>query len=203
VSYYLNQKIPQLATVGIGNVSLETAANLWKGSISVSKLRVNSSAAGGLCWGQAVCDLGNTSGGPIDAETADIPNPFGYQAWCFDTPDGKCHVSAPSEEESYQLLAHQLLNNKINIEYVAANLEAGALRAKTIGLQPSAFNVATWHLRGIQSDDEIMRAQPPWRPCPYGACFILEEISSALTAWGIASSWNLSSEPQYAYWKYH
>jgi RHS repeat-associated protein len=196
IRYISNRDIPPTddlhayASVGIGNVKLKTAADLWKGQACTAGQDTD-------CMLVTINKLQTTN---AFGQLVDLHNPFDKKVVCA---VGNCAVYEPSKLQSYQELESQLLDDKNNIEYVAANLEAGALRATTIGLQPSAFNAATWHLRGIQSDDEIINAQPPWKPCPLGACFILEEISSALTAWGITSNWNLSSEPQYAYWKYH
>ena len=85
----------------------------------------------------------------------------------------------------------------MNIEYVAANLEIGALRAISLGLTPSAFNSATWHLRGLQTDREI--EDSGWNPG--AAIYVLGDIPTALTVLGLTSSWSLSTEPQYEYWK--
>jgi RHS repeat-associated protein len=179
--YFTNQDVPQRATVGIGNVWLETAANIWKG--------------------QATSSLGDTTTVQVSklqttnafGVTVDINNPFGPQIACV---YGDCAISQPTETESYVKLTTQLLSREMNIEYVAANLEAGALRAIAKGFQPSAFNSATWHLRGVQTDKEI--GNSGWDPG--GAIYILDDIPTALTVFGITSSWNISLETQYATW---
>jgi len=127
--------------------------------------------------------------------TVDINNPFGPQVVCTTGMGGACATGyIPTETESLIHLEQQLTSNKINIEYVAANLEAGARRAIAKGLQPSAFNSASWHLWGVQSDDEIERAR--WNSC--GANWTLDHISNALDAMEITTTWNLNMEPQYA-----
>lgn len=103
----------------------------------------------------------------------------------------------PSETESLIRLEQQLTSNKINVEYVAADLEAGARRAIAKGLQPTAFNSASWHLWGVQSDDEINRVH--WDPG--GAIWTLDHMSNALGAMEITTTWNLQMDPQYVYWK--
>jgi hypothetical protein len=97
------------------------------------------------------------------------------------------------QNEAYIRLTPQLLNNKNNIEYVAANLEAGALRALSRGYPPTAFNSAAWHLKGIQTDEEIIRRG--WNPG--AAKTILDEIPIALSVMNLTSSWKLATEPQY------
>jgi len=164
----------QLATVGIGNIWLATANNLWKNQ---------------ACDSTGVCT-------PVQI-TINSKDPYAPVS-IFIEGVGPVNVS-PTEYYSYQELAIQLQNDQTNIEYVAANLEAGSQRATKIGLTPSAFNSAAWHLKGIQSENEIKKAR--WNPCPLGACLILEEIPNALAIWGVLSNWNINVESEYAIWK--
>ena len=180
--YFTNQDVPQRATVGIGNVWLKTAANIWKGQACSSL---------GDCTAVQVSKLQTTNAFGI---TVNINNPFGTQIACVHST---CAPYQPTETESYVDLTMQLLSREMNIEYVAANLESGALRAIAKGFKPSAFNSATWHLRGVQTDKEI--GDSSWNPG--GAIYILDDIPTALTVLGITSSWNVSLEPQYAIWK--
>ena len=67
-------------------------------------------------------------------------------------------------------MGQQLLNDEMNVEYLAANLEAGIIRAKWLkaneGMKDlggpfdgsSIFNLATWHAFGVQSDAEIRQS---------------------------------------------
>jgi len=97
------------------------------------------------------------------------------------------------------MMGQQLLDEKMNIEYVAANLEAGALRALSLGLTPSAFNSASWHMKSLQTNEEIEDER--WNPG--GAMYIVNDIPIPLDIWGLTSRWSLSesTEPQYYYWK--
>lgn len=183
--YLTNQDIPQLATVGIGNVWLYTGTNIWNGQAC-------SPALGGECTPAETTNLKVTN---AFGALVDINNPFGPQVAC--AGGDICSNYMPTQTESLVILENQLLSNKINIEYVAANLEAGARRAIAKGLQPSAFNSASWHLWGVQSDDEIAQAQ--WNPG--GAIWTLDHISNALDAMEITTTWNLQMDTQYVYWK--
>ncbi|MCC6189973.1 MAG: RHS repeat-associated core domain-containing protein, partial [Anaerolineales bacterium] len=180
--YVTNQEVPARATVGIGNVWLETAANLWKGQACSSL---------GDCTTVELSTLQTTNSLGM---TIDINNPFRPQIACG--LGGVCGIGNQSESAAYVDLTLQLLDNEMNIEYVAANLEAGALRAATVGLTPSAFNSATWHLRGLQTNEEIRNAG--WNPG--GAIYILDDLPTALQVLGLTSNWSLNTEPQYAYW---
>jgi RHS repeat-associated protein len=183
--YLTNQDVPQRATVGIGNVWLETAANLWHGQACSSL---------GDCTAVQVSELAVASGFGWDNP---INNPFGPQQGC--ALMGVCGYGKQSETDAYVDLTLQLLDNRMNIEYVAANMEAGALRAIALGFEPSAFNSASWHLRGLQTNREIEQAG--WNPG--GAIYILDDIPTALTVLGLTSAWSLNTEPQYDYWKNH
>jgi RHS repeat-associated protein len=196
---YLFNELPEghplgtLASVGIGNVKLYTAANLWRGRACRVFLK------GGVlveeCTPVEVSPLQQTKRFLSREWEKDIPNPFGEVC-----EDGICESYDPAEATgAYQTMAKQLLYVKTNIEYVAANLEAGALRALSLGLTPSAFNSASWHMRGLQTNREIKDAR--WHPG--GAMYIVNDIPIALNIWGLTSRWSLSesTEPQYYYWK--
>jgi RHS repeat-associated protein len=188
--YLTNQDIPQLglATVGIGNVWLYTASNIWHGQAC-------SPALGGECTPVEINKLQINN---IFGKTVDITNPFGPLVVCANGMGGECTIkSNPTEIESLVYLEHQLLLNKTNIEYIAADLEAGARRANAKGWRPTAFNSASWHLWGVQSDEEINRAH--WNPG--GAIWILNHMSNALEALEISTTWNLQMDPQYIQWK--
>ncbi len=182
--YLTNQDRPQLTTVGIGNVWLYTATNIWNGQAC-------SPALGGECTPLEVNSLQTTN---IFGAKVDISNPFGPQVACAPGMGSACANYTPTEIESLVQLEHQLTSKKINIEYIAADLEAGARRAIAKGWRPSAFNSASWHLWGVQSDEEITRAG--WNSC--GANWTLDHIPYALASMNITSSWNLQMEPQYA-----
>jgi RHS repeat-associated protein len=171
--YLFNVDVPQRATVGIGNVWLETAANIWKNQACDSN---------GNCVSVSTSEMQIQNGSKL----IDIANPYGTQIACLNS----CYYYRPSENESYVIMTQQLLNWKMNIEYVATNLEAGALRAITLGITPTAYNSATWHLRGLQSDKEILDSG--WNPG--GANYILNDIPTALQVFGLTSSWNVSLE---------
>ncbi|MBA4385567.1 MAG: hypothetical protein C0410_12585 [Anaerolinea sp.] len=115
-----------------------------------------------------------------------IADPYGPQIGCY----YDCYYHTPSETESYGIMTQQLLNWKINIEYVATNLEAGALRAITLGITPTAFNSATWHLKGVLTKKDF--EDIGWNSG--GATYILNDIPTALQVLGITSSWNFGSE---------
>jgi hypothetical protein len=87
-----------------------------------------------------------------------------------------------------------------NIEYAAAILEQGALRAPLVGVEPSAFNSVTWYERGCQTNDEIRQG---WFTGGHGgsAIFVLDNVPKVLDAWGLNTTWSLDSEPQYWYWR--
>ncbi len=73
-----------------------------------------------------------------------------------------------------------LLNDEVNIEYVAANLEAGALRAIAKGITPNAFNSATWHMFGVQDRTTI---EAHFIPGPFGPMGIVRNIPTELNDW--------------------
>lgn len=105
---------------------------------------------------------------------------------------------------SYQAVGRQLLDDRINVEYVAANLQAGALRATALGLTPNAFNLATWHMWGIQKRETIeyglSRVPPIFIPGRFGPVGVVRNIPTALNVLGLQSSWNSSMDDDFTYW---
>jgi RHS repeat-associated protein len=182
--YFLNLDIPQRATVGIGNIWLKTGAEIWH-----NKACFNGSID--KCIYVPVSPMKKKN---LFGQEVEIPNPFDPYKVCV---HGICDLTTPTNLESYIKMEHQLLNENINIEYLATNLEMGALRAMTNKIQPTAFNSASWHLKGLQTDDEI---EGIWDPG--AAVNILDHIPVALYVMDLSSTWNLSMEPQYAKYKY-
>lgn len=196
--YLTNQEIPEghpiytLASVGIGNVKLNTATNLWREQACTVRFGEEE------CISVQVSPLQQTQRILWFFEREnDIENPF-EETESYD----------PSEAtRAYLSLSQQLLDDKLNIEYVAANLEAGALRAQELGYEPSAFNMTLWHLHGVQTYDEIERAG--LRAYAPGAAWIMNNMGTALTALGVTSSWDVNQGPlqpeyggqtEYEYW---
>ncbi len=187
-------KTPQRATVGIGNVSIDKAADLWMGQACDS----SDTDSSDTCVPVRVNRLQTLD---ASGQLTDLADPFRPYVHCTSAAGmGLCQEEKPTDERVAIRIESQLLDNKANIEYVAANLEAGALRAMSakVNLQPSAFNSASWHLKSLQTDDEIKNSG--WSPCPAGACLIVECIPTALGVLGLTSSWNDTMEPQYANW---
>jgi hypothetical protein len=180
VKYLTNQEIPQYATVGIGNLALWKADDLWKNQACGFERTE--------CVNVRVNPLRKTI---IFGKEKDITNPFGEQVYV--DPYGTPVTYEPTKIESYQIMAKQLLNDKKAIEYIAANLEAGALRRIAKGLQPNAFYSATWHLKSVVTANEIKAIR--WNPG--GATYILNNIPTALTVLGLTSSWNINQEMLY------
>jgi RHS repeat-associated protein len=181
----------QLATVGIGNVGIDKAANLWIGQACGETIG---------CTPVHVNPLQITA----DGQRTDLPNPWRPRVFfCMDPLNTICVYRDPTDVEIAQDISRQLLDNRKNIEYLSANLEAGALRALSVNLQPSAFNSAAWHFWSIQTDEEITRFPsvmgPDWNPG--AAIIVLDEIPKALNILGLTSIWNVSVEPQYSRWK--
>ena len=180
----------QLASVGIGNIRIDKAADSWIGqacgeTIDCAPVRVN--------------PLQIT----VDGQAVDLPNPWRPRPFiCIDPANVICAYRDPTDVEVAQDIGRQLLDNRKNIEYLSADLEAGALRAMSVNLQPSAFNSAAWHFWSIQTDAEIINYPsvmgPEWNP---GAAIkVLNEIPMALDILGLTSGWNVSMEPQYRRW---
>ncbi len=67
-----------------------------------------------------------------------------------------------------QILFNSLQEPRINIEYLAANLQRGAVRITRITHnieKASAFNLATWHTRGVQTPREFTECTITDRNC--------------------------------------
>jgi len=158
-----------------------TAANVWQGKAC----RIVEKGGGEYA---IQCVVAKAS--PLRLNGEDIPNPFEGTA-SYDPSEGL---------SSYQALAHQLRDEEKNIEYAAAILEQGALRAYAIGLEPSAFNSVTWYERGCQTNQEIFEG---WVSGGQGgsAIFALDNIPVVLDVWGLNTTWGLDNEPQYWYWR--
>jgi RHS repeat-associated protein len=191
ISLFTNQTIPEgpsittYASVGIGNMKLYTAENLING-LACSSF--------GNCESVQTSNMQTTN---VFGFSESIRNPFEDREVCA---FGSCTNLERPKIESYQYLAGQLLNAKKNIEYIAANLEAGALRAIALDTIPSAFNSATWHQMGVQTDLEIIDLERLGFSVG-GAAQVLEKIPWALCALGLKSNWSLSNEKQYQRYK--
>ena len=181
-----------LASVGIGNIKLYTAANLWRGQ------------ACRVVWdtetGKYVEECVEVSTAPLQQTRrflgweweVNIPNPF--EETC---EGGICESYDPADViAAYQVMARQLRDARKNIEYAAAILEQGALRARMVGIEPSAFNAVTWYKKGVQTDREI--EDVPWNAG--SAIYVLQNVPEVLDVWGLSTSWNVSTEVQYARW---
>jgi hypothetical protein len=189
IKYLLNWETPDgppldiYPTVGIGNVSLYTAANLWKGQACNSSYE---------CVPAQVSGMKTTN--PLGWQV-DMPNPFGPQMVCGG--GGFCGTAEPSETQSYSQLTMELMDNEKNIEYVAANLEAGAIRATTLGVEPNAFNLAMWHAHGVLSDEEIKDYKQIFGRKVGSASNVLNDMPTALNVLGVTSSWNANQEQRH------
>jgi RHS repeat-associated protein len=181
------QGIPQLATVGIGNIKLDTAANIWKGQACGHPLYSPE------CTPVQVSTLQTTN---VLGMQVNLPNPYAGVACAS---GGNCVTYERSEIGALQYLATNLLNKAVNIEYVAANLAAGALRAAARGLTPGAFSSATWHMWGVQDRGEVERF--PHRPGPYGPMGIVRNIPTALNVLSLRSGWMPDMDGEYVYWR--
>ena len=170
--YLLNQDIPDVdpiyayASVGIGNMNLSKAADLWQGqacntfdeclSVEISPLRARN----------------------LLGFTIDVSDPY-TEIVCG--MGGVCSQYELSTVPAYQNIEAQLRNDKLAIEYTAALLEAGALRAIRLGITPTGFNSATWYIRSVQTDEEINKLPSLGLPDPRGhANFVVHNIPTAL-----------------------
>jgi hypothetical protein len=199
---YLANELPKghplwtLASVGIGNIKLYAAANLWQGRAC----RVIWDEEGGEyveeCVSTPTNSLQQTKQFLWFKRETDLRNPF--EESCR---TGKCEYDPERAIESYQELSKQLLDKGQNIEYVTAILEQGVLRAASIpGLKPSAFNSVTWYKRGVQTNEEIKQY---WTEGPGGsAILVLDNVSDILSIWHLRTVWHIGveNEPQYVYW---
>jgi RHS repeat-associated protein len=175
---YLRNEHPNLKynmpTVGWGNMSLTTAADLW--SMSWPNLAVTRKG--------------------VDQP---LSNPFTTPAMrCHPSPIygssygiGLCELHAPSEVQGYQRLGRQLLDPDINIEYVAANLERGAIARQSRYQDASPFFAALWH--GFPAfaleDLGILEGHADrWG----NAALIVQHINKPLKLWRLTSNWQLT-----------
>lgn len=188
---YLSNELPEghplytLASVGIGNIKLYTAANVWRGR--ACRVIVQNGAVVEECVQAQASPLRQTKRLLRWKWEVDILNPF----------EGADSYDPTEVTSAYQMMAQQLRNERTNIEYAAAILEQGALRARSLGIMPSAFNSASWYIKGVQTDDEIAE----WWPHPGAAIFVLWDIPKVLEVWGLNTSWDLSTESQYEHWR--
>jgi len=188
LKYYSNE-IPEaepllaLASVGIGNIKLATAARLWKGlnghtgpdapPVTVSPLQYDRE----LFFGSSTM-------------TMNISNPF--DPGCT---SGVCDYDPSTNTAAYQILSQQLLDPQMNIEYAAALLEEGALMTLNAGEQPSAFASVLWYKHSAATHERI-REVGGFADLGY----ILEDVIEALDLWGLSTTWDRHSwdmEPHY------
>ena len=176
-------EIMGFASVGIGNMKLKTAADLRNGQTC---------RFDGACTPVRVSDLQFSSWFGVSAQ---IENPFDDQRVCV---RGICQTYTPTKIQSYQKIANQLLDKRISIEYIAANFEAAALRAMSLGEIPTAFNTVAWHTKGVQTNDEIVLLQQRYQNQSVGhADWVLDDIAVSLQVLGLTSTWSVNNEPQY------
>jgi RHS repeat-associated protein len=154
-SYALNEEIPQYATVGIGNVGINTARNIWQGVACPNPLLAGPN--------REYCT-------PVDYNPLKFTNFFGGEEGIVDpyrprpvcTPGAtSCRYFKASDIEAYQSMGVQLLNDSQNIEYLAANLAGGAKRAVKLGVgsgpmgRASPLQLAAWHANGALSNNDL------------------------------------------------
>lgn len=154
-SYAWNEEIPQYATVGIGNVGINTARNIWQGVACPNPLLAGPN--------REYCT-------PVDYNPLKVTNFFGNENLIADpyrprpvcTPGAtSCRYFKASDIEAYQSMGKQLLDDAKNIEYLAANLEGGAKRAVKLGVgsasmgRASALQLAAWHANGALSNNDL------------------------------------------------
>jgi hypothetical protein len=60
-------------------------------------------------------------------------------------------------DERYRLYEAIFNNGTASLEFLAANILRGIIRAEAKGIEPSVFNLATWHNGGVQTHDEISK----------------------------------------------
>jgi hypothetical protein len=192
--YFLNLEIPDAPplqahpTVGIGNVALYTANNLWLGQ---------------ACNAFHECtpvQVNHLKADFVFGLERYIEDPYAKTSFCDNFLDPYCLASKVSsgafKTYVHKELAQQLLIKEVNIEYVAANLEAGALRAMQNGVEANAFNLAVWHAHGVMTNDEIDRYKDIGRTVG-SALGVLRDIPTALSVWGLTSNWDASREQRY------
>jgi RHS repeat-associated protein len=194
IGYMTNCVIPDTnpidayASVGIGNIKIPIAANIWQGQacdvfgecvpVDVSPLKIR-----------------NKLGVTIDVDDPYAPT------YCTDVYCTTEEVS--SELEAFENISLQLLNRRHSIEYVAAILEAGALRARSRGEIPTAYSSVLWYVSGTTSREEQERSivevtgvREKWKH----AAGIIDNVTVALQIMGLSSTWRPDNahEPDYA-----
>jgi hypothetical protein len=209
--YRTNRKIPEghpiisLASVGAGNIKLHTAAKLWQGQACTTRLSEEEQ-----CTEVDISPLQVTERTrarrflgfelrPETSDVVDIPNPFA-SASSYDPEE------ATSE---YLEMSNQLLDDQMNIEYVAAVLEAGADRARQVGYVPSAYNLTLWYKHGVQTKQEVDSSIGD-RSAFVGVT-VMDNMQTALDIWGVDADWasqkregpiqhDLDGQSEYDYW---
>jgi len=179
LAYLINQ-LPEgeplltLASVGIGNIKLATAARLWKG--------LNG------------CDGADCPPVTVSLLPLDIVNPFTVSC-----EDGACNYDPNTNTAAYMTLGKQLLDPRKNIEYAAAILEEGALMTANAGEPPSAFASVLWYKHSVATYAKIKKIGS-YADIAIG---ILADVDQALGVWNLTTTWNPHSfdiEPYYNLW---
>jgi hypothetical protein len=146
LGYLTNQKIPSsspihaFASVGIGNIKLPTAAQLWRGEAC---------SFFGDCTKVNIAPL-------LNNQERELLDP--YRQVCR---DGVCLSQIswrdPSEVQVFERITDHLLNDAINIEYASAIIEAGAERARKLKppVEPDIYNSIIWYTRSVHTAEEI------------------------------------------------
>jgi hypothetical protein len=95
-------------------------------------------------------------------------------------------------------LVNELLNDELNIEYLAANIERGFDRAEYFGIEPSVFNLGNWLWRGVQHveiiKDELQRGNDVYR---HGAALV-QDMSRAFEVLGLPQTYYNAHNPDEA-----
>lgn len=158
-----------MPTVGWGNLSLRSAAGIWDYKEKLGPMRIT-----------------------IGSKEIDIPDPFEPQEIC-DQMGLYCTTYQPTQLQSYQIMAVQILDPQMNIEYTAAHLEESAVRRQNLGLRPSAFMAAAWHTWGFLTADSIKESRINFG----NAVYAIQDIPKALDLWGLTTIYqsNPMTEP--------
>jgi hypothetical protein len=182
-------------TEGISNISVKTIANLRQGLVpdATGSLRQTNVEVydysgqplpgvfpfPGLTMGQQIEILSVlTNYAFLKNYLKDLENPLLALSWaCFDIS---------------RLL--QWARQDQNIEYLAANLEAGAIRAGWEGTQPTAEVLTWWHFRGIvtmQDEEELKQKIADAQDKDYRDWLksVLQTQADARTYWDNLASW--------------
>jgi hypothetical protein len=95
-------------------------------------------------------------------------------------------------------LVNELLNDELNIEDLAANIERGFDRAEYFGIEPSVFNLGNWLWRGVQHveiiKDELQRGNDVYR---HGAALV-QDMSRAFEVLGLPQTYYNAHNPDEA-----